>query len=274
MRYIRLYFHFLTIQLKILLQYKSDFIIGLLSILIGQVNMLLLTVLVFSQMDVLAGFNIYEMFLMYGFFVTIKGMDHFYNDNIWSFAWNKIKDGKFSEVLLRPINPIFYIVMERIEITGLSEVIIGFGIIIISGGILHLSLSLLDIVLLCVLCLCGLIIFFAVKLLFSAPAFWTVCCGEFMTAGVEISNTSKYPLTIYKNVVIQRILLYVLPFPIAAYFPTVFCLKRNTGGVHILNRSISGYEIILYSVIATAILLCVSIKIWYIGLKNFEPTGT
>lgn len=204
----------------------------------------------------------------------IKGIDHFYNDNIWSFAWNKIKDGKFSEILLKPINPIFYIVMERIEINGLSEVIIGFAIIILSGSILHLPLNILDILLLCILCICGLAVFFAVKLLFSAPAFWTVCCGEFMTAGVEISNTSKYPLTIYKNAVIQKILLYVLPFPIAAYFPTIFCLKRNTGSIHILSESISGYAIVLYSMIAASILLYTSIKIWYIGLKNFEPTGT
>lgn len=173
----------------------------------------------------------------------IKGIDHFYNYNILSFAWNKIKDGKFSEILLKPINPIFYIVMERIEINGLSEVIIGFAIIILSGSILHLPLNILDILLLCI---CGLAVFFAVKLLFSAPAFWTVCCGEFMTAGVEISNTSKYPLTIYKNAVIQKILLYVLPFPIAAYFPTIFCLKRNTGSIHILSESISGYAIVLY----------------------------
>lgn len=274
MRYIQLYFQFLNLQLKTILQYKSDFIIGVLSVLIGQINMFLLTILVFSQMDVLAGFNLYEMFLMYGFFVMVKGMDHFYNDNIWSFAWNKIKDGRFSEILLRPLNPIFYIVMERVEISGLSEVIIGLIIIILSGNFLHLSLGVLDILLLCILCICGLVIFFAVKLLFSAPAFWTVCCGEFMTAGIEISNTSKYPLTIYKNAMIQKILLYLLPFPIAAYFPAIFCLKRDTGTIHILNGSIGGYEIVLYSVVVASILLFVSIKIWYIGLKRFEPTGT
>lgn len=274
MRYIRLYFQFLYLQLKTILQYKSDFIIGVFSVLIGQINMFLLAALIFSQMDILAGFNLYEMLLMYGFFVMVKGMDHFYNDNIWSFAWNKIKDGRFSEILLRPINPIFYIVMERIEISGLSEFIIGLTIIILSGNILHLELNILDILSLCILFICGLAVFFAVKLLFSAPAFWTVCCGEFMTAGVEISNTSKYPLTIYKNSIIQKILLYLLPFPITAYFPAIFCLKKDTGEIYILNGNISGYEIVLYSVVVASILLFVSIKVWYIGLKRFEPTGT
>lgn len=142
--------------------------------------------MVFTQLDVLAGFSIVEIFLMYGFYVLVKGIDHFYNDNIWSFAWNKIKDGRFTEILLRPINPIFYIVMERIEISGLSEMIIGIGIVIISSKLIGLSLSVLNIIGLIVILLCGLSIFFSVKLLFSAPAFWTVCCGEFMTASWKL----------------------------------------------------------------------------------------
>ena len=274
MRYAKLYFDFLKLHLKIILEYRSDFMIGVFAVLIEQINMFLLTILVFSQIDVLDNFNIYEMFLMYGFFVLVKGIDHFYNDNIWSFAWNKIKDGRFSEILLRPINPIFYIVMEKVEISGLSETIIGIIIITLSGHILHLTLGVIDTLLLVTLLICGLIVFFAIKLLFSAPAFWTVCCGEFMTAGIEISNTSKYPLTIYKNVIVQKILLYLLPFPSAAYFPTIFCLKRDTGKVYLLNKSIGGYEIILYSVIVTFVLLFISVKVWYKGLRRFEPTGT
>ena len=164
--------------------------------------------------------------------------------------------------------------MEKVEISGLSETIIGIIIITLSGHILHLTLGVIDTLLLVTLLICGLIVFFAIKLLFSAPAFWTVCCGEFMTAGIEISNTSKYPLTIYKNVIVQKILLYLLPFPIAAYFPTIFCLKRDTGKVYLLNKSIGGYEIILYSVIVTFVLLFISVKVWYKGLRRFEPTGT
>ena len=146
MKYISLYFHFLILQFKTILEYKTDFWIGIFSVILGQINTFLLTLVVFTQLDVLAGFSIVEIFLMYGFYVLVKGIDHFYNDNIWSFAWNKIKDGRFTEILLRPINPIFYIVMERIEISGLSEMIIGIGIVTISSKLIGLSLSVLNII--------------------------------------------------------------------------------------------------------------------------------
>lgn len=107
MRYLRLYSQFFTLQFKSIIEYRTDFLIGLFSVVIGQINTFILTVMIFTQMDNLAGYTIYEIFLMYGFFVLVKGVDHFYNDNIWSFAWNKIKDGRFTEILLRPINPIF-----------------------------------------------------------------------------------------------------------------------------------------------------------------------
>lgn len=274
MKYMKLYIQFLVLQLKTVIEYKTDFLIGLFSVIIGQINTFLLTLLVFTQMDNLAGFSIYEMFLMYGFFVLVKGIDHFYNDNIWSFAWNKIKDGRFTEILLRPINPIFYIVMEKVEINGLSEAIIGIIIIISSLGFLQISLSIINILLLMIILLCGLAVFFSIKLLFSAPAFWTVCCGEFMTAGVEISNSAKYPLSVYKNRFIKSLLLYIFPFPIAAYFPSIFCLKRQSEIFEIWGRSISDLEIVFYSIFVAGILLVLSISVWYKGLKRFEPTGT
>lgn len=275
MKYLKLYWQFLTLQLKTITEYKSDFLIGLLSVFIGQINTFLLTILVFTQLDSLVGFNIYEIFLMYGFYVFVKGIDHFYNDNIWSFAWNKIKDGRFSMILLRPINPIFYIIMERIEINGLSEVIIGFLIIVFSIHFLGITLSLVDVLMLCVIVFCGLVVFFSVKLIFSAPAFWTVCCGEFMTAGVEISNAAKYPVELYKNRVVKSILLYVFPFPIAAYFPTVYCLNKISNVQKLFGiASIPNHFVVIYSVLMAAIVGFVSIKVWYTGLKHFEPTGT
>jgi ABC-2 type transport system permease protein len=275
MKYIELYFQFLILQLKTIMEYKTDFVIGLLSVILGQVNTFLLTIMVFTQLDSLVGFSIYEIFLMYGFYTLVRGIDRFYNDNIWSFAWNKIRDGRFITILLRPINPIFYIVMERIEVGGLSEAIIGILIIIYSLRKLAIPIGIGEFFVLCLLVLCGLTVYFSIKLLCSAPAFWTTCCGEFMTAGVEIGNTAKYPIELYKNKAIKNILLFILPFPIAAYFPSIYCLEkvdniRYLFGVSWMNVN----HIVLYSVFMAIVLLFVSIKVWYIGLKHFEPTGT
>ena len=49
MRYAKLYFDFLKLHLKIILEYRSDFMIGVFAVLIEQINMFLLTILVFSQ---------------------------------------------------------------------------------------------------------------------------------------------------------------------------------------------------------------------------------
>ncbi len=273
LKYLNLYLYFLNLQIKTITQYKSDFFIGLFSTIIGVLNIMILNFIIFSNLKTIIGFNIYEVFLIYGFFILVKGIDHFYNDNIWSFAWNKVKDGKFTEILCKPINPIFYIIMEKVNISGISEMIMGLIIVIFSMRVLHISLNLIEYVFLVILLMCGLIVIFSLKLLFSAPAFWTVSCGELMTAGVEISNTAKYPIDIYKNILVRKILLYILPFPIISYFPAIFCLKKTTN-FGVLFNNISGYRILVYSIIITIIILYVSFKIWYMGLKRFEPTGT
>lgn len=275
MKYVTLYIQFMILQLKTILEYKGDFLIGMLSVFLGQINTFVLTLVVFTQLDSLAGFSIYEVFLMYGFYTFVKGFDHFYNDNIWSFAWSKIKEGRFITILLRPINPIFYIVMERIEISGLSECIIGIIIIVFSFIKLGINLNLGQVFVVLFLIICGLAVYFSIKLLCSAPAFWTVCCGEFMTAGVEIGNTAKYPVEIYQNKIIKNLLLYVFAFPIAAYFPTVYSLGKVEAIRALFGNPRTNIDfIVVYSAGMACLLLFVSIKIWYLGLKRFEPTGT
>lgn len=274
MRYIKLYFQFLKLQLKSITEYRMDFIIGLFSVLIGQLNIMILTLVIFTNMKEIAGFSVSEVFLMYGFYIFIKGIDHFYNDNIWSFAWNKIKDGGFITILLRPINPIFYIIMERMEVSGISEAIVGLIIIIVFGKKHNICLSVSEVIMLIVILLCGLIVFFAIKLLFSAPAFRTVTCGEFMTAGIEVSNSAKNPLTVYRNKFVKIILLYIFPFAISGYFPAVYVLKRKTLFMELPGKILAGNEIAVYSVIISLVLLTVSLVCWFNELKKFEPTGT
>lgn len=266
---------FLKQQLKGIIEYKLDFIMGMISVLFQQVGLFLVTIVVFTQLKTLGGFSINDMFLLYGFYTLVRGIDHFYNDNIWSFAWNKVKDGNFITILLRPINPILHIIIERFNMSGLNEILVGILIIEYSKRKIGITLNIAEWLILILLILCGVSIYFSIKLLFSAPAFWTVCCGEFMTAGYEISNSAKYPIEIYKNEIIKNILLYALPFPITAYLPTIYCLNKVQNlsrifGIENMNMN----HMIIYCVIISVILLTISIKVWFIGIKRYEPTGT
>ncbi len=275
MNTLSLWWVFLKQQLKELIEYKQDFLMGMVSVLFQQVGLFLVTVVVFTQLKELGGFSINEMFLLYGFYTLVRGIDHFYNDNIWSFAWNKVKDGRFITILLRPINPILHVVIERFNMSGLSEILVGILIIIYSKIKIGFSLNITQWLILLVILLCGVSVYFSVKLLFSAPAFWTICCGEFMTAGYEISNSAKYPVGIYKNKIIKSVLLYVLPFPITAYLPTVYCLDKVDNLREIFGMaSISINSMIIYCVLISLILLFIAIKVWNLGLKRYEPTGT
>lgn len=275
MRNIKLYFLFFKLQIKQLIEYKSDFAVGLLSVLLNQINTFLLTIVVFMQIDSLMGYSIMEIFLMYGFFVLVKGIDLFYNDNIWNFAWVKVKDGSFLTILLRPINPIFYIIMERININGLSESIIGLCIVIISLWKMHIVISLLDFLVICVFIICGLTVYFSIKLLFSAPAFRTKSCGEFMTAGMQIGDVAKYPIELYKNKIVRRILLYVLPFPITSYLPAIYCIQKVRKVIIIDGIEwFHAESFIPYALIISVVLFAISFIIWNRELRKYEPTGT
>lgn len=275
MIYLKLYWIFFRQQIKSMMEYKNDFLMGIISVFVQQIGMALSTIVIFTQLKSLAGFSIDEIFLMYGFYMLVRGIDHFYNDNIWSFAWNKIRDGRFIIAMLRPINPLLYIVIERTTIEGIGEIFISVLIILYARARLSLTLNLIQFTVLLLFIFCGLAVYFSIKLLFSAPAFWTTCCGEFMTAGFEMSNCAKYPIELYKNKIIKNVLLFAVPFPISAYFPTVYWLNRPNKVRALLGLNwLTLNSTIIYSVAVSALLLIVSLSVWNLGLRRYEPTGT
>ena len=275
MRFFSLYAIFFKQQIKKLLEYKQDFIIGVLSVFIQQIGMILTTLVIFTQLESLAGFDIYEIFLFYGFYIFVKGIDHFYNDNIWMFGWAMVRDGSFISILLRPINPILHIIMQRFDVTGFAEMIAGIFIIGFCQYHIGFSLGLIGSLQVLLVLICALAVYFSVKLLFSASAFWFASSGSLMTVAYETSNVARYPLDLFKNKLVQTILLFVLPFPISSYFPALLCLGKTEYFGNLIGwENASSVTLVIYCVIATSALLIVSLSVWYAGLRKYEPTGT
>lgn len=246
--------------MKGLINYRVDFMIGMLAFLLDQSLGLLFLFVVFENIDVLAGFTVYEVVLMYGIGQIPKGIDHLFFDNIWLIPRN-ILQGSMDRYLLRPINPLYSYLIERFQPDAFGEIILGTAISIfcfVQGGIPFSIMKLLGII---VIILIGVFIFTAVKLASASASFWLKDSYPLMQVSYELNDYTRYPLGIFPSP-IRFIMTYVIPFSLVAYYPALYLLGK-----------VSFLHVISILVPVTIVLCLIAIFIWNKGLKRYESSG-
>lgn len=170
-RYIKLYIIFLKQYMKAQMQSKLDFIMGFFSFFLNQILGIVFIYLVFEKIPNLRGWSFDQMIFIYGYAQIPRGIDHFIADYLWVFTRKTVRDGSFDRYLLRPINPVYQIIIERCQPDGIGEILVGILLVIYSAKNLSLQFSIINILLFIISVVVGAVIFTSIKLFFATNAF-------------------------------------------------------------------------------------------------------
>ena len=259
-RFLSIYKTFITQYLKRLIHHRVDFIIGVLSFMFVQLSGVLLITLVFNQITDLNGYSFEQMIFFYGFFQLPRGIDHLFTDNIWLIPM-KIRKAEMDRYLLRPISPLFQIVSERFQHEAFGEIVTGLLLVYITFPSLGITVSPLNLLILMILILLGAGIYTSIKLLTASTAFWTMNSLQLMVTVYNISDFSKYPISIFPSF-IQILITYVVPFAFVSFFPASFLLNQINPG-----------QVLLGSSCAFIIMAFLAMSLWQYGIKNYQSSG-
>ncbi len=261
-RYGRLYLKYLQQYIKSLIEYRADFILGLIGFIFVQFTGVIFITLIFNNIPTLSGWSFYEILFIYGFAQIPRGIDHIFTDNLWIFCWKTVAQGDFDRYLLRPLNPLFQLLSERFQPDGFGEIIMGIILFTISSKELQIEYSFIKIVILVFAILCSTLIYTAIKLAVASIAFWIKFAQSYLFMVYQLSGFVKYPIKIYPKG-ISALLTYIIPFAFTGYYPAAYFLgKENfTQGI-IMTFTISFIGIII------------AYKIWLTGTKYYESAGS
>lgn len=274
-RFLGIYRAFFLQQVKALIEYKADFALGMVSLAFQQLSSFLLIFAVFTQIKAIGSYSFDQMLLFYGYSQVLRGVDHIWNDNIWQVGWYYVRSGRFSQYLTRPMRVLPQVIMERVQFDGFGELVLGLAIFLYAKARLALIFSPLEWLAFAAFCLTGLAIYFGIKVACSAVAFWTVSSGELMTTVYEVNTFTKYPLDIYKSVIIRNMLIYLLPFAVVSYLPMAYFIKDNAFISEVLGISFSTRGWVLaFSAAIAAGSLALAFILWSLGLRRYNATGT
>lgn len=261
-RVFKIYSIFVKQEVKCFLEYKSDLFLGLIGFFLGQGSTIVFINILFSTVPDLVGWSFWEVVFIYGFSLVPKGVDHLLFDNLWSVSSNIIRTGDFDKYLIRPINTLFYVMVERFQIDAFGEIITGVVLVCIAAYKLSLTISILYVVLGVFVMPFATLIYTGIKIITASASFWLKKSENIVYAVYMVNDFTKYPITIY-NCFIKVIVSYVVPFAFASYYPAVYFLTKDN---FVFNIGIT--------IFISIFLMLIGVWIWKVGIRQYESSGS
>lgn len=260
-RYLKLYWWFLVQRLRVLLEYRVNFLIGAASTIAIQGAGLLAVWVIMRQAPSLNGWSYNEILLIYGLLMLSRSINHMFADNLWTVGRHYIRTGGFDRFLVRPIDPLFHLLADRFCQDGVGNLLVGAALLVHSSLALGIPWTALNLLYVLVMVLSGGVIFIALNLLTAVSAFWLMDSIPVTRVIHETHEFAKYPLTIYHRG-IGFVLTWLLPYGFASFYPASHLLGRDVGLLAWLGPLVA------------AVLLAISYRVWLFGLRHYAGAGS
>jgi ABC-2 type transport system permease protein len=138
----------------------------------------------------------------------------------------KIRDGNFDILLIRPRGTLFQVIASDFAIRRLARVLQGAIVLVYALSALNIHWTVLRVVVLVASLPSAVVIFSAIWVVGSCIAFWTTDGGEFTNAFTYGGTAmAQYPFDIYSTW-LRRVLGFVIPLAFVCYFPALYVLGK------------------------------------------------
>lgn len=253
--------NYLSLHLKIKLEYKISFILTALSLICAVFIELYVIESLFKKFNLLNEFNLYEISLSFSIIWTGYSLAQIFGRGFDKFS-KLIVDGSFDLLLIRPRNILIQVIGSDIAYEKIGKFIAAIIILIYSIINVVTNISLFKIVLIVIMILSTLIIFFSIYIIGSTVSFYTI-------QGLEIINIftdgtkqlNQYPIDIF-NKTIKNIFTYIIPITLVNYYPVQYLIGKS-----------NNILLTLLPLLASLIIIP-SILIFKIGLKKYKSSGS
>lgn len=260
----RLYFKLVSASLRAQMQYKVDFLVSLsFQAALQAVDFALLAAIMLRFPEI-AGWNIYEVGLLYGTASIALSLYRTIAPELHDFD-RYIVQGTFDSLLIRPWPTLMVLLSRNLDLQRLGGALQGALIFGISARRLAAegAIGSMEIWIMAALALVGTLIPFSLALITASCAFWFGRSADLQTFTMFAPITaSQYPLTIYPGW-LRTLLLSILPVGFINYIPIRFLLGK--GG---------SWWSLAASPVAAAAAFLVAYSFWSLGHRHYHSAGS
>ena len=261
MKYLSILAHYFLQYFKARLAYKGDLLIAVTTSFCATVASFGFLYILFHRINALQGWTFEELAFIYGFSLTCLGFFNVLSLNLYEFGERYIMEGRFDQLLVRPLHSLFQVLFETFRLESLQEVVAGLAVVVYAGSKLKLHPGLVEILLFPLLVLCGVVLYLSVFVILTSVSFWFEDRIGITPPVYNMIPFGRYPTSIY-NVFLQFMLSWIVPFAFASFYPTTYYLGR------------AEYRTLFLLVPLMAVGFgSLALLIWNRGVGSYQSTG-
>ncbi len=212
--------HFIRASVQQELAYRSNFLISLLHSLLNFATGLLGLAVLFGQVESVRGWDYASTLAVLGVYLTVGALrDLFVSPSLDSLVGlaGDIWKGTLDFTLLRPVNPQFMASFRQWRLFALFDLLLGLGVLGAALARLHVTMTPDRLIGFLLLLFAGMIVLYAVLLLFTALTFWN---PGFLFTWVfnGIFQMARYPVGLYPGW-LRLVLTWIIPVGLVTTIP-------------------------------------------------------
>jgi ABC-2 type transport system permease protein len=240
------------------LTYRVNFALSMIITLCFNLLLPLTTILIYNSGASFPGWNFYEVLLIQSIFTLSLGFAYILFSNVLWSTMQHIREGTFEVVLLRPVNPLFFLIATNFD-TGSIGLLMGggvmFGIAAAHTGVVSLA----AVAQFLFLFLGGFAVMTGFQMIMAATSFKWVGNSRLPEILDSILAFGKYPVSIFPQS-IKIISSYIIPVGMIGFFPASALLGRLD-------------PIVLISVIPCILFMFFGIWLYQYMVRLYEGVG-
>lgn len=257
----RLYMRFFIIHIKSQMQYKVSFFLTAIGQFLVSFTAFLGVYFMFLRFNTVEGYTFEQALLCFAVVLMAFSLAEMFGRGFDLFP-RMISNGEFDRVLVRPRNVIFQVLASKMDFTRLGRLFQAILIFCYALPNSNVTWTWDKILTLCLMVVCGSLIFFGLFLIYAAFSFFTIEGLEFMNVFTDGGREfGRYPFSIYgKNILM--FLTFIIPLALFQYYPLLYLLDRAQSRLYMFTPLIGTLFIIP----------CYGF--FRIGLRRYKSTGS
>lgn len=263
---VKLFLKYFHLTLKVTLQYKFDRSLIAAAVLIRELSGVIILILLLNRFVEIRGWDINEVLFLYSFLFLSYSLFVFFFTGIRDFE-DLVYSGEFDRYLVRPVGILFQVVASRVDYTAaLGHGVLGIILLRSTASQLQIEWTAGQIGFYLVMLMGGALIQASIFMLASSFCFWTVKVTNLRN--MLFFNSRKiaaYPLSFYPGI-IQKVLIFVMPFGFVNYFPAHFYLEKPEMNVYWKGM-------VFLNPLVAAVMFGIVFLVWKQGLRRYSSTG-
>ncbi|OGO77583.1 MAG: ABC transporter permease [Clostridiales bacterium GWB2_37_7] len=217
---------------------------------------------IYSQVGSIGGWDRSQMLFFIGTFSLINALNMFlYFFGVISIP-GKIKSGELDLYITKPVNSLFHLSFESMDIGSLPLVFASIGILVYAASGMHKQITILTIIGYAFLVFMMLVLYYDMEVILRTIPFFVIQASSIeRLEGEVITLCMKIPGTLFKGAF--KFLFYlVLPYGIMATVPTQFFAGTLT---------LVGF---VYSILIAIAFTAFTFAFWKLGLKCYKSASS